>query len=195
MRAALLSARDTRGWVLSPAPECSGPSAPGYVHLRPRAGVIHGRWHTTPFGTDTVFRRGGSLYDAGLRSRMDEYYNTSAGSAEFNALGNPLGFSTAPACVTGDDSTFVAVVDASVTAARADQLARLLIEGGFLHQRVRTNIPQSPIASLSLPASATALERSQGCVGMCGYSISRLRSGSDAEQACPPEWPPRTVRL
>jgi len=99
-----------------------------------------------------VFRRGGSLYDAGLRSRMDEYYNTSAGSAEFNALGNPLGFSTAPACVTGDDSTFVAVVDASVTAARADQLARLLIEGGFLHQRVRTSIPHPPSPpSPSLP--------------------------------------------
>ena len=68
--------------------------------------------------------------------QMGEYYNTSAGSAEFNALGNPLGFSTAPACVTGDHSTFVAVVDAGVTAARADQLARLLIEGGFLHRQV-----------------------------------------------------------
>lgn len=109
---------------------------------------VYDRWHTTPFGTDTVFRRGGSLYDAGLRSRMEEFYNTSAGSAEFNALGNPLGFSTAPACVTGDDSTFVAVVDASVTAARADQLARLLIEGGFLHRRVRSTPNPSP---LSLP--------------------------------------------
>jgi len=94
------------------------------------------RWRTEPFGVDPVFRRGGSLYDAGARTRLGDYYNTSLGSAVFNALGNPLGFSPASACVTGDHSTFVAVVDASVTAARADQLARLLIEGGFLHRQL-----------------------------------------------------------
>ena len=85
---------------------------------------------------DPVFRRGGSLYDAGARSRLGDYYNTSVGSAVFNALGNPLGFTPASACVTGDHSTFVAVVDASVTAARADQVVRLLIEGGFLHRQL-----------------------------------------------------------
>jgi hypothetical protein len=96
------------------------------------------RWRTEPFGVDPVFRRGGSLYDAGERGRLGDYYNTSVGSAVFNALGNPLGFSPAPACVTGDDSTFVAVVDAGVTAARADQLARQLIEGGFLHRQLHS---------------------------------------------------------
>lgn len=28
------------------------------------------RWRTAPFGVDTVFRRGGSLYDAGMRSQV-----------------------------------------------------------------------------------------------------------------------------
>jgi hypothetical protein len=91
---------------------------------------------TQAFGVDPVFNRGGSLYDAGARSRMGEYYNVTAGSDVFNALGNPQGFSPASACVTGDDSTFVAVIDAGVTAARADQLARLLLEGGFLHRHL-----------------------------------------------------------
>jgi hypothetical protein len=97
-----------------------------------------------------VFRRGGSLYDAGMRSQMGDYYNLSVGADEFNALGNPLGFSPAPQCVTGDHSTFVAVIDAGVSAARADQLARLLIEGGFLHRQVRRSPSLPPSESRKL---------------------------------------------
>ena len=113
---------------------CSPPALLEAVSLT----VVTGRrWRTEAFGTDTVFRRGGSLYDAGMRSQMGDYYNLSVGADEFNALGNPLGFSPAPQCVTGDHSSFVAVIDAGVSAARADQLARLLVEGGFLHRQVR----------------------------------------------------------
>jgi hypothetical protein len=122
---------------------CSPPALLEAVSLT----VVTGRrWRTEAFGTDTVFRRGGSLYDAGMRSQMGDYYNLSVGADEFNALGNPLGFSPAPQCVTGDHSSFVAVIDAGVSAARADQLARLLVEGGFLHRQVRRppSLPPTP---------------------------------------------------
>lgn len=58
----------------------------------PFAGIVDSRVGHEPFGQDPAFNPTSQLFDASAVGNPGLYYNTSPGSPEISALGNPYGF-------------------------------------------------------------------------------------------------------
>lgn len=58
----------------------------------PFAGLLDTRSGRNPFGLDPAFNPSSSLFNSHAAANPGLYYNTSPGSPEISALGNPYGF-------------------------------------------------------------------------------------------------------
>ncbi|GLI62029.1 hypothetical protein VaNZ11_004606, partial [Volvox africanus] len=85
-----------------------------------------------PYGVDPIFLRSSSLYREDLSSKLSWYYNTSDPS-EVSPTGTPYGFSARP--LLGRTPGFPVLLESGLSASRAAQMVRYLVDGNYLDHR------------------------------------------------------------